>query len=116
VTSGGTPEQPRITSLAAHDTRLREGPMQHRGEASFEVRPGDCVSLSRGSEQGHQIANGSRDEDLVYLTIGENRADEICVYPDTGKVLVRGLTRLVQVEDVDYFDGEPGPPLILGEG
>lgn len=84
------------------------------GEESFEVRAGDCVSLPRGSGAGHQIGNPSQTEDLVYLTIGENRSDEVCVYPDTGKVLIRGIKRLVQAEDVGYMDGEPDPPTILG--
>lgn len=85
------------------------------GDDVVDLRAGDCVSCPRNSGKGHQIANVSS-EDLVYLAIGENRKDEICVYPDTGKVLVRALERIARWEDTEYFHGEPVPPRILATG
>lgn len=82
------------------------------GDDVVDLRSGDCVAFPRNSGQGHQIANVS-DQDLVYLAIGENRSDEVCVYPDTGKVLVRSLKRLGQMQDTTYLEGEPDPPKIL---
>lgn len=82
------------------------------GDQVVDLRAGDCIACPRNSGQGHQIANVSS-EDLVYLAIGENRPDEVCVYPDSGKVLVRALRRIGTLQDAKYFDGEPIPPKIL---
>jgi uncharacterized cupin superfamily protein len=82
------------------------------GDDVLEVGPGDCVNCPRNAGVGHQIANVS-DRDLVYLAIGGNDPDEVAVYPDTGKILVRGLRRIVKPQDAKYMDGEPIPPRIL---
>src|SRR5687768_16639409 len=60
------------------------------GDDVRTLRPGDCVSCPAGTKTAHQIANPF-DEDLVYLAIGPHDPDEICVYPDSGKVMVRAL-------------------------
>jgi uncharacterized cupin superfamily protein len=83
------------------------------GDDVRELRAGDCVSCPAGTRVGHQIANPF-DEDLVYLAIGPNDPDEVCVYPDTGKVMVRSLRRVGFLEKADYLAGEPDPPLVFG--
>lgn len=82
------------------------------GDEVQELRAGDCVSCPAGTQVAHQIGNPF-DEDLVYLAIGPFDPDEVCVYPDNGKVLVRSLQRIGWLENVEYFDGEPDPPRIL---
>jgi uncharacterized cupin superfamily protein len=82
------------------------------GDDVFELRPGDCVSCPAGTKIGHQIANPF-DDDLVYLAIGPNDPDEVCVYPDTGKVMVRSLARVGFLESVDYLHGEAKEPKIF---
>ena len=82
------------------------------GDDLYDLRPGDCVSCPAGTKVAHQIAN-PYDEDLVYLAIGPNDPHEVCVYPDNGKVLVRGLKRIGFLEDADYMAGEPEQPRIF---
>lgn len=76
------------------------------------LRPGDCVSCPAGTKLGHQIANPF-DEDLIYLAIGTNDPDEVCVYPDNGKVMVRSVGKVGFLEGVDYYEGEPATPRIF---
>jgi uncharacterized cupin superfamily protein len=82
------------------------------GESLRKLRPGDCVSCPAGTEQAHQIAN-TGEEDLLYLAIGNHDPDEVCVYPDNRKVMVRSLQRVGYLDKVDYMDGEPDKPKIL---
>ena len=82
------------------------------GDDVRALRAGDCVSCPAGTKLGHQIANPF-DEDLVYLAIGPHEPHEVCVYPDTGKVMVRSLKRGGHLNDAAYLDGEPSPPRIF---
>ncbi len=82
------------------------------GDELTPLRPGDCVSCPAGTGVAHQIANPF-DEDLVYLAIGAHDPQEVCVYPDNGKVLVRALGRIGELGDAKYMDGEPERPRIL---
>ncbi|TRX73389.1 cupin domain-containing protein [Pseudomonas mangiferae] len=82
------------------------------GEQVREIRAGDCVSCPAGTGIAHQLANPFED-DLVYLSIGPHDPDEVCVYPDSGKVMVRSLGEVGRLHATDYFDGEPERPLIL---
>lgn len=83
------------------------------GESLTELKPGDCVSCPAGTGTAHQIAN-PYDEDLVYLAMGPYEKNEVCGYPDNGKVFVRGFKRIGFVTEADYMAGEPDPPLIFG--
>jgi uncharacterized cupin superfamily protein len=82
------------------------------GDALHEIGPGDCISCPAGTRVGHQIANPF-EEDLVYLGIGPNDPNEVCVYPDTGKILVRAERRIGLLEDTPYLAGEPERPRIF---
>ena len=82
------------------------------GDSVQEIGPGDCVSCPAGHGVAHQIANPF-DEDLVYLGIGVNDPHEVCVYPDSGKVLVRHLKQVGRLEGAPYYDGEPPRPRVF---
>ena len=82
------------------------------GEETREIQAGDCISCPAGTGIAHQIAN-VLDEDLVYLAIGNHEPDEVCVYPDNGKILVRGIGKLGRITEAGYLDGEPEPPKIF---
>ncbi len=129
-----TPSIPRAGHLGVNMTRLPPGrtacPFHYHqkedevffilsgrgwlryGEQLSELRPGDCVSCPAGTGKAHQIANPF-DEDLVYLAIGPNDDHEVCVYPDSNKVMVRSLKRVGYFEKVSYMDGEPDQPKIF---
>lgn len=83
------------------------------GEEIRELRPGDCISCAAGTGIAHQIANPF-DEELQYLAIGTHDPDEVCVYPDNGKVMVRSLQKVGWLENRDYLEGEPDSPRIFG--
>lgn len=82
------------------------------GDELLPLRAGDCISCPGGNGIAHQIAN-PHDEDLVYLAIGPNDPDEVCTYPDSGKVLVRSLRKIGFFEATDYMKGEPERPRIF---
>jgi uncharacterized cupin superfamily protein len=82
------------------------------GDQARLLRSGDCVSCPAGAKIGHQIANPF-DEDMTYLAIGPNDPDEVAVYPDTGKVLVRSLGRIGFLEEAEYMKGELDRPKIF---
>ncbi len=82
------------------------------GDDLREIGPGDCISCPAGTGVAHQIAN-PYDADLVYLAIGPREPHEVCAYPDSGKVLIRGMGRIGFLEDAGYSDGEPERPKIF---
>lgn len=82
------------------------------GDAIREIGPGDCISCPAGTRVAHQIGNPFT-EDLVYLAIGPRDPNEICGYPDNGKVMVRALQTVGRLEKRDYMDGEPESPRIF---
>lgn len=84
------------------------------GDETRELRAGDCVSCPAGTRVAHQIAN-LFDEDLVYLAIGCRDPNEVCGYPDTGKVMVRALQTVGRLEGMDYMADEPAPPKVLSD-
>lgn len=83
------------------------------GKTLRDIGPGDCISCPAGTKTAHQIAN-PYDEDLMYLAAGNYDANEVCGYPDTGKVMVRSLGTVGRLEAAEYMDGEPEPPRIFG--
>jgi uncharacterized cupin superfamily protein len=57
------------------------------GEETFTVEAGDFLGFPAGS-CGHHLKN-TGDDDLVFLSGGENHELEVCDYPRSGKRLVR---------------------------
>jgi len=82
------------------------------GDTLREIEPGDCVFCPAGSKVAHQIAN-PYDEDLVYLGIGNHDPHEVCVYPDSGKVMVAALGQVGFLRKTPYMEGEPEQPRIF---
>jgi uncharacterized cupin superfamily protein len=76
------------------------------GDERHALRTGDYVCFPAGQRAGHCLVNeGSAVCRL--LVIGEQRPDEICVYTDSGKVLVRSLDEIYDRRAVRaYWDGE----------
>ncbi|MDH5675904.1 MAG: cupin domain-containing protein [Myxococcales bacterium] len=76
------------------------------------IRAGDCISCPAGTQVAHQIYNPHA-QDLVYLAIGAFDPQEVCIYPDSDKVAVRGVDMRGTLEEKAYFDDEPDPPRIV---
>ena len=69
-----------------------------------EVGAGELVAYLAGTGLGHQFINRGSDE-ARFLAISDRRRGDICVYPESGKILLRGLP------DVGVFHGRsPGSP------
>lgn len=80
------------------------------GGERHALRKGDYVCFPAGQKVGHCLVNeGSATCRL--LVIGERSPDEVCVYTDSAKVLVRSLGELYDKRAVRaYWDGEAKGP------
>jgi len=95
-------EEEQALVLAGHGTlRL--------GDATYELKPWDYVCFPAGQRAGHCFINQST-EPFRYLMIGERNPHDVCVYPDSDKMLVRALDREHDIFDMsatkNYYDGE----------
>ena len=76
------------------------------GDERIELKAGDYVCFPARQSAGHCLVNES-DAPFRFVMIGERKPDEVCVYPDSNKVLVRSLGQLLDRAAVkDYWDGE----------
>jgi uncharacterized cupin superfamily protein len=76
------------------------------GEERHELRAGDYACFPAGQAVGHSLVNES-DAPCRFLAIGERSLNEVCVYTDSGKVLVRSLGEIYDKRAVRaYWDGE----------
>lgn len=83
---------------------LRSGGDRH------EMGPGDYVCFPAGTGVAHSFENPF-DEPCRFLTIGNRFEDEVCVYPDSEKMLVRTARSKTMVPlpeaSLEYWTGEP---------
>jgi uncharacterized cupin superfamily protein len=77
------------------------------GDTRHAVKAGDYVCFPAGRRLGHCLVNET-DQPCRYLVIGERSLDDVCYYPDSGKVLVRGADGMIVGSGaaLDYWDGE----------
>jgi uncharacterized cupin superfamily protein len=100
-------EEEHIVALEGEAT-LRLGDQRHT------LKAGDYVGFPAGQRAGHCLINET-DKPFRFLMIGDYAPNEVAVYPDSSKILVRGLDGAVLRDRnrTDYFDGEKPdePPL-----
>ncbi len=79
------------------------------GDETHDMKTGDYVCFPAGQKAGHCFVNNSR-AICRFLIIGEKNPNEVCVYTDSNKVMVRSLGRGANIFDKaaakDYWDGE----------
>ncbi|WP_257385355.1 cupin domain-containing protein [Tahibacter caeni] len=78
------------------------------GAERYAMEPGGYVCFPAGRAAGHCLINEG-DATCRYLIIGENDPDEVAVYTDSNKVLVRSLGRRALLDlsaRRDYWHGE----------
>jgi uncharacterized cupin superfamily protein len=83
------------------------------GDERIPLQAGDYVGFPAGQKVGHCLVNES-DRPFRFIMIGDNSPDEVCVYPDSGKIMISSLGRRIlrDAESLDYWDGEkPAAPL-----
>jgi uncharacterized cupin superfamily protein len=77
------------------------------GEERYTIKAGDYVGFPAGQRAGHCLINEG-DKPFRFIMIGDRAANEVCVYPDSGKAMIYALDRQIvrEGESLDYFDGE----------
>jgi uncharacterized cupin superfamily protein len=107
---------PRMQTAPAHyhifeeeHLYLLEGTLTVRlGEGRHRMHPGDYICFPAGQKAGHCLINET-DSLCRYVIIGENNPNEVVVYTDSRKVLLRALGHraLFDLDAVKgYWDGE----------
>jgi len=77
------------------------------GDQRLRFSAGQFVTFPAGVERGHCLVNESG-HSARYLVIGNHEPNEVCVYPDSGKVMARGFGPSVYKlgAKVDYWQDE----------
>jgi len=77
------------------------------GEERFPFRAGQYVCFPAGMRLGHCLINET-DKPFRFIMIGTHDPNEVAVYPDSNKIMIRGLDRAILRDEnrLDYFDGE----------
>lgn len=76
------------------------------GDERHALRTGDYACFPAGQRAGHCLVNEGT-EPCRLLVIGERNADEVAVYTDSGKVMVRALGEIYDRRATRaYWDGE----------
>jgi uncharacterized cupin superfamily protein len=88
---------------------ILEGAVTARlGAERHEMKAGDYICYPAGQKAGHCLVN-TGETTCRYVVVGENNPNEVCVYTDTNKVLVRPLGRRAIFDMTatrNYWDGE----------
>jgi uncharacterized cupin superfamily protein len=88
---------------------ILEGALTVRiGAGTYEMKAGDYVCFPAGQKAGHCLINNSG-AICRYVIVGERNPNEVVVYTDSGKVLVRALGRRAMFDLAatrGYWDGE----------
>lgn len=74
------------------------------GAESHPVHAGHVISRPAGTGVAH--AFGAGDGGLTLLAFSGLDPSDMCFYPRSGKINVRGLKAVFRVRQVDYWDGE----------
>lgn len=79
--------------------------LQTEPAETHPLRRGHVVSRPAGSRVPHSFRAGP--QGLTYLAYGTKDSNDICWYPRSNKVFLRGLGVIARLQLLDYFDGEP---------
>jgi uncharacterized cupin superfamily protein len=79
------------------------------GDERYEMKAGDYVCFPAGQKVGHSFLNSGTGP-CSYLMIGEHNPNDVCVMPDSNKMVVRALRAKDSIFDMSgvrsYLDGE----------
>ena len=74
------------------------------GDEEIAVGPGHVIGRPAGTGVAHTFRAGG--EQLTFLAYGSLERGDICYFPRSGKIALRGLGVVARLEAVDYWDGE----------
>jgi uncharacterized cupin superfamily protein len=87
--------------------RRRAGePLQTEPAERHPVRRGHAIARPAGTRVPHSFLAGA--PGFTYLAYGQRDPSDVCWYPRSNKVFFRGLGVIARLEQLDFFDGEPG--------
>lgn len=77
------------------------------GDRRYSIKAGDYVGFPAGQRAGHCLLNES-DVPFRFIIIGDFEPNDVCIYPDSDKVMVRNLERAIfrGSHRLDYWEGE----------
>jgi uncharacterized cupin superfamily protein len=77
------------------------------GDERHPVAAGDYVCFPAGRPVGHCIVNDS-DAPCRYLVIGQRSPNDVCIYPDSAKMLISAAGGMILSTEAvrGYWDGE----------
>lgn len=80
------------------------------GEERYVMDAGDYVCFPPGTGVAHAFENPFAEPCRIFV-VGNRDPDEVCVYPDSGKVLVSSPSQRIITDfpeaSLDYWHGEP---------
>jgi uncharacterized cupin superfamily protein len=68
------------------------------GNGKYVMNERDFCTFPAGQRAGHHLFNHTR-VNCVFMTIGNQRAEDICCFPDTGNARCRASGKMVPIED-----------------
>jgi uncharacterized cupin superfamily protein len=98
-----------------HIIALEGEAMLRLGDERYRIKAGDYVCFPAGQRSGHCLINDQA-VPFRFIMIGDREPNEVCVYPDSGKLMVYALDRAVlrHGERVDYWEGEETDSPVTG--
>lgn len=75
------------------------------GDQTFPLKKDDYICFPARDAMGHCIINES-DASFRFLIIGNRAKADICVYPDSNKIMCRASREVYKKVPVDYWEGE----------
>ena len=81
-------------------------PRQTEPAETHPLRRGHVVSRPAGTRISHSLRAAA--SGLTYLVYGTRDPSDICWYPRSNKVFLRGVGLIARLEPLAYDDGEPG--------
>jgi uncharacterized cupin superfamily protein len=74
------------------------------GDEEIPVGAGHVIARPAGTGVAHTFRAGA--EELTFLAYGTREPGDICYFPRSGKIALRGLGLVARLEAVDYWEGE----------
>jgi uncharacterized cupin superfamily protein len=69
------------------------------GSQRYVMQERDYCCFPAGQKAGHHLFNHTQ-EKCLFMTIGDNHADDVACFPDTGKARIRATGRTVPIDAV----------------
>lgn len=75
------------------------------GDEEIPVGPGHVISRPAGTGVAHTF-RAAADAQLTFLAYGSREPGDLCYFPRSGKVALRGLGVVARLQQADYWEGE----------